>query len=235
MPSTPDNSMVVFPCLACGKSIKIGIERAGQPVVCVHCHAVVNSPHMTQAAQMPAAAVTSPVAAATAASAPNANAERTLLIVHPSMFGRRPLGVVGAAFIAVLGVALSVYLMVQTIGGSTTGLFAGMSPWLSLSGLGLTLVMMVMLGYWRLQSMQEELVITTRTATMRRGLLSRTTSQTQLRNIQDIQVDQSLAQRLLGVGTVTISNAGQEDDELVIHSIANPQRVRDVINEHRGA
>jgi uncharacterized membrane protein YdbT with pleckstrin-like domain len=60
------------------------------------------------------------------------------------------------------------------------------------------------------------------------GLTSRTTRTIQMTKVQDVRVDQSLWQRLVGVGNLTIETAG-ETSQLTIENIDRPQSVADLL------
>ena len=60
------------------------------------------------------------------------------------------------------------------------------------------------------------------------GMLSKTTRTIQLSKIQDVSVMQSLGQRLLGIGNLSIETAG-ETSRLTIANIDQPQAVADEI------
>jgi uncharacterized membrane protein YdbT with pleckstrin-like domain len=62
------------------------------------------------------------------------------------------------------------------------------------------------------------------------GLLSKTTRTIQLSKVQDVTVRQSLGQRMVGVGDVSIETAG-ETSRLTIDNIDDPQQVADKIME----
>jgi uncharacterized membrane protein YdbT with pleckstrin-like domain len=62
------------------------------------------------------------------------------------------------------------------------------------------------------------------------GFLSKTTRTIQLSKIQDVRVDQTLGQRVLGVGDVAIETAG-ETSRLTIQNIDAPQQTADRIME----
>lgn len=62
------------------------------------------------------------------------------------------------------------------------------------------------------------------------GMLSKTTRTIQLTKVQDVRVDQSLGQRMLGLGNLTIETAG-ETSKLTIEDIDHPQAVADRIME----
>lgn len=60
------------------------------------------------------------------------------------------------------------------------------------------------------------------------GILAKSTRTIQLSKVQDVRVDQSLKQRMVGVGTLSIETAG-EASRLVIHDIDQPQTLADEI------
>jgi uncharacterized membrane protein YdbT with pleckstrin-like domain len=60
------------------------------------------------------------------------------------------------------------------------------------------------------------------------GILSRTTRNIQLSNVQDVRVDQSLFQRLFSIGNLSIETAG-ETSQLTIPNIDHPHDVADEI------
>ncbi len=60
------------------------------------------------------------------------------------------------------------------------------------------------------------------------GMLSKSTRTIQLSKVQDVKVDQSFAQRLLGVGNISIETAG-EASRLTVHHIDHPQAIADII------
>ena len=60
------------------------------------------------------------------------------------------------------------------------------------------------------------------------GLLSKTTRNIQLSKVQDVRVDQSLGQRMMGVGDISIETSG-ESSRLEVDYIDQPQAVADEI------
>ena len=60
------------------------------------------------------------------------------------------------------------------------------------------------------------------------GLLSKTTRNIQLSKVQDVRVDQSLGQRMLGVGDIAIETSG-EASRLTLDNIDSPHAVADEI------
>ena len=62
------------------------------------------------------------------------------------------------------------------------------------------------------------------------GLFSKTTRSEQLAKVQDVRVDQTVRQRMSGLGDLSYETAGGSS-RIVIHSIDNPQRAADHILE----
>ncbi len=60
------------------------------------------------------------------------------------------------------------------------------------------------------------------------GFLGKSTRTIQLSKIQDVRVDQSFAQRIFGVGSISIETAG-EASRLTVHNIDLPQAIADEI------
>lgn len=62
-----------------------------------------------------------------------------------------------------------------------------------------------------------------------RGLLSRTTRNIPLRNVQDVTVSASIAQRLLGIGNLLIDNASETGGKTVLANIRRPRQHADLL------
>ncbi len=62
------------------------------------------------------------------------------------------------------------------------------------------------------------------------GVLSRSTRTLEISKVQDVRVDQSLVQRVLGIGSLTLETAG-ETSRLTMANVDRPQEVADRILE----
>ena len=62
------------------------------------------------------------------------------------------------------------------------------------------------------------------------GLLSKTTRAMDLARIQDVRVDQTMLQRMLGIGSISVETAG-ETSRIAMENVDNPQGVADFILE----
>jgi uncharacterized membrane protein YdbT with pleckstrin-like domain len=68
-------------------------------------------------------------------------------------------------------------------------------------------------------------VITTERLHIRRGLLSKSTQETRIERVQNVNTQQSLFERVLQVGTVDFDTAGTDDSEFRFAGVGNPEEV----------
>ena len=94
-------------------------------------------------------------------------------------------------------------------------------------------VTVIPLVIWYLRSRGTTLIVTDDQTTLRTGILSRNTNDVFHENVRNIQVRQSFFQRLMGVGDVGISSAGQSGVEIEVKGIPDPDRVKQIIDDHR--
>ncbi len=78
-------------------------------------------------------------------------------------------------------------------------------------------------------------VVTTRRIRIRRGILSRREQSTIIEKVQNINTNQSLLDRLLGVGSVDFDTAGSDSNQadFVFAGIANPHALVQRLDQHR--
>ena len=97
----------------------------------------------------------------------------------------------------------------------------------------LVLALAYALTTWVSARYYESWTITSDRIVQRKGILSRYTSEVELADIRNVQVLQSALWRLLGVGSVLISTAGQSGIEVSIRAIPEPQTIADLIRRAR--
>ena len=124
-----------------------------------------------------------------------------------------------------LGVLASTGLLVWSV---THGQAA--AGWVSAAILVLLLI--VLLTWW-LDTIATSLTVTTRRTTLRRGIFEKNTNEVQHDDVRNIQVDQNVMHRLLGVGTLKVSSSGQDDLEIVVDGIVHPARVAQMIRANQ--
>ena len=90
---------------------------------------------------------------------------------------------------------------------------------------------LVMLLIWYIQTLGTTLIITEERTTLRRGVFSKYTNEVTHENVRNVQIAQTFLQRIMGVGNVGISSAGQSGVEIYVRGIPDPDRVRELIHE----
>jgi uncharacterized membrane protein YdbT with pleckstrin-like domain len=96
-------------------------------------------------------------------------------------------------------------------------------------GLGLVILLI-----WWLKACGTRLTITNRRTILEKGLLSRSSTEVLHAHIRNIQTYQSLFQRMMGVGKIGISSAGQDGIEIEVNGIIDPIGVKRLIDRYRG-
>jgi len=89
------------------------------------------------------------------------------------------------------------------------------------------------LGIWWLNAKGSMLTITNKRTIQRRGLFSKRTTEVIHRHVRNIQINQSMFQRLFGVGDVGISSSGQGGIEIQFAGIRDPEAAKALIDGHR--
>lgn len=74
--------------------------------------------------------------------------------------------------------------------------------------------------------------ITTQRLFVRRGILSQTVDQTELLRVDDVKMSQSLLQRALSIGDVTMTSSDRSDPEITLAGIDQPAQVAEHIRRH---
>jgi uncharacterized membrane protein YdbT with pleckstrin-like domain len=73
--------------------------------------------------------------------------------------------------------------------------------------------------------------LTTERLRIIRGILSRSTEEIELTRVRDVAYEQSLAQRALGIGTVTVIATDVDTPRLLLHDIEEPEQVKELIRQ----
>ena len=74
-------------------------------------------------------------------------------------------------------------------------------------------------------------VLTTERLRVVRGLLNRSTEEVELTRVRDVAFEQSLAQRALGIGTVSVVGTDATAPEVVLHDVEEPEQVKELIRQ----
>lgn len=217
------SKMITFPCDKCNKLLETDDDTAGTKVECPHCGDV-NVVPAAGARSSPAARAKARPAAPDRAQAmglpPDSGPEQTVLKVHPAMVRAHPLA----------GMGLLLCLAIGIIGAAVS--FATMPPAAIAFG-ALALAGVVWFCVWKIKSWTTTLIITTKRTTLRRGILSRSQREVLHDRVQDVQVNQSFIDRMLGVGSLGLSTSSDEGVEITVYDVPNVLHVRNVIDAYR--
>lgn len=204
-------------CDRCDKTFDVGAAAAGTKVACPACGDVNVVPGPGRAQPAPTASDRAAAAGLPPASGP----EVSVLRVKGAPFRTRPLSTLALIVVALAGIAGA------GIFGSTGALpLAGIAAACALAA-------MVTLAAWFVASWSMRLEVTNKRVVFTKGLLSKTTVEMLHRTIQDIEIKQSVLDRLLRVGTINIANASEDDDAIVLRDVPEPYRVRATIDVYR--
>lgn len=210
--------MITISCDKCERVLSVEDSLAGSKIACPHCGDVNVVPN--PGAIAPSGAVADRATAA--GYPPDSGPEQHVKLVRPAVVRAHPLASLGLWAVAVLALVGVLYL----------GFMQGSRGWGIGSGVALALSLLVM-GIWKIVSLSETLEITNKRSILRRGLFSKSTTEVVHNDIRNFQITQSFVQRVLRVGTIGISSAGQDAVEIVMHDAARPEEVRRIIDLYR--
>jgi uncharacterized membrane protein YdbT with pleckstrin-like domain len=157
----------------------------------------------------------------------HAEDERVVRLIHPAMRGR-PLRLFAMGLLTVGGLVMALMGLLQI-----TALPAEARGWMTITGLVATGTGVVGLGIWRLILQFQTLTITNERTLYEAGFIARRTSEVRHADVRNLQVHQSVGQRLMNVGDLAISSAGQEDFEIVVDTIPDPNGAAQLIRNRQ--
>ena len=97
----------------------------------------------------------------------------------------------------------------------------------------LILVGFIVFFVWWFRCKGTQLTITSERTRLRKGILSKSITEVWHQDVRNVQLNQTFFQRLLGVGSLGISSAGQAGLEISVSGIPDPDRVKELIDRHR--
>jgi uncharacterized membrane protein YdbT with pleckstrin-like domain len=90
---------------------------------------------------------------------------------------------------------------------------------------GVLLVFVVLIGAGQIRRIQTTYSITNQRLTIETGLFSRDLHQTRLERVQNVNSTQSLADRLLRIGTVDFDTAAEAEFDFSFHGVCDPRGI----------
>lgn len=92
---------------------------------------------------------------------------------------------------------------------------------------------LLILFIWWIQCRGTTLIISNKRTTLRRGILSKSINEVRHQDVRNVQLTQTLGQRLFGVGRIGISSAGQSGVEIEISGVPDPDHIKATIDQYR--
>ncbi len=216
MEESPDS--LRYRCPRCDEIVSVAESLAGDKVECPACGRFF-------LAEIPRAAPLPDSASDRGGQEPevkrSADDESIIEVIHPAVFRSHLFGFL---------------FCILLLSAGATGLWFGFAMIGSAEGLGILggsilaiLIALFFIVKWIILSRATKLTLTTERLLYRKGILHHTTSEVRYTDVRNISLDLSLRERLLGYGDLAVSSAGQDDMEIVIHDIPDPQTVVDKI------
>lgn len=88
---------------------------------------------------------------------------------------------------------------------------------------------------WYIRSRSTELTVTNLRTRLHRGWLSRSITEVWHSDVRNVQLDQTLLQRMLGTGRIAVSSSGQSGIEIDVNGLPDPDKIKALIDSHRVA
>jgi uncharacterized membrane protein YdbT with pleckstrin-like domain len=149
--------------------------------------------------------------------------EKVLYVGHPSMFRSRP-----------FTYSFVFLLMVAGLGAAGQAYFReAFFPYMFHTGATVGGLAFINLFYWWLRGKATRLTLTEQKTTLHKGILSRNITEVYHTDVRNVQLSQTLQQRIFSVGTIGIASAGQAKMEIYVEGMPNPDEVKLIIDKHR--
>lgn len=185
-------------------------------MVCPGCGAPV--PDTSRFCNMCGATVASPVAVATQAP-PGVLAEQRIWELRP-------------AFLFV-GVRYAVAALLWLGGTAVVAALASNFNWPLSVGAAIVAVLGLVLFFYpvvaHIKRQRVLYTLTTHKLEIREGLLATSVRNIPLAKVQDVTINRSLLERMLGVGSITIDNASEVSGSVTIAAVRDPQQYADLL------
>lgn len=202
-----------YQCPHCKKYLEIPDSLLGESIECPNCDGQIQVATPNARASEPTNASDQEVMRVPL----ETSNEDTLLVKNPAMFRKHPLWYLGYIVAVLLAAWASVELYFANY-PYAAGLVA-------LVGL----VPLTLWVYWYLQVHFTRLTITNKRSIYREGVIARKTSEVLHDDVRNLQADQNVWERIVGIGDVAISSAGQSDLEIYIDGVPDPDSVTSLI------
>jgi predicted Zn finger-like uncharacterized protein len=207
---------LTFECPHCKQSVDVKEERLGGNIDCPHCD-------HTFKASAPLGRLLGKDRGTGSA----ADGEQTLRVVRPVLFRQHLIMSLISAVLLIGALAgLTMFALGRTLLGIEGTLLLTVSLLAALIPIGFV-INRVHYTY------STSLTVTTARSILREGILSIRTSEVRHKDVRSIRADRNTLERLFNYGDIAISSAGQDDFEIVVHDIPDPESVLEIIRRHQ--
>jgi membrane protein YdbS with pleckstrin-like domain len=221
---------VGFYCPHCGKRIVAGDELAGRATLCPYCRGEFVVPPSVTSIPAPAPAAPSAAPAPAPAASPLAPSPAAASSYASAVALAAPTGPGGGPD------EPNASLVAETVErdvletGPTWKAYLG---WILLGALlAVVVVGLFILLYVWIQIRSTRYRLTTQRLFVRRGLVAKHIEEVELYRVKDVTVDQSMWQRILRTGTVTVLSTDDSTPELPLRGVADPHALKEQIRMH---
>lgn len=214
---------LIFECPHCQKDSPVSPAVLGEMVTCPHCE---------KQFQARAPVGRSVGSAPTRRSGQETikqemDADETLVSTHP-VFLRNHLF---QSFLFGLVLLAGVAAVVLGLTGTVLLGLEGLS--LVIAGVVLLLVAAVFFVYRWLQVISTRLIVTNQRTIAETGIFSKSTNEVQHDDVRNIKSDRNILERMFNYGDIALSSSGQDDMEIVVHDIPDPEGIIAIIRQHQ--
>ncbi|MCH8825078.1 MAG: PH domain-containing protein [Planctomycetes bacterium] len=207
--------MITIECDDCERTFEIEDEQAGGKVACPYCGDMNRVPEAQDSITKGPEAKGLP---------PDAGPEQDICTIHPAMFCAHPFKFSAIVILVLGGVTLAIAAKVSD----------NVANWLSWLGIVLTVAGALWWMYWYVAShLWIKLTISNKRTIRHEGIIRRHTSEVLHDHVRNVEIRQSLLQRILKVGYIGISSSGQDGIEIEVKDIPRPYAIKALIDEYR--
>jgi hypothetical protein len=241
MEQPPADVFLKNQCPYCGHAVEVGGHLVGEMISCPHsaCGRIfrIAVPEGEPAEQDAIAKrVESASESEDLSTALPISDETLLLTIHPTFVRRRPLKALTVAAAGIAGlVALAWWgSRPSDVPVANDEFIAAMPQWLP-AGLGALLAVgaALVFVFWWIRSWLITVTVTSKRTTYREGVISRAMTEVQHDDVRNLQIEQNLLDRILGIGNIAISSSGEDGMEIHAIGIPGPDRIAEVIRKYQ--
>lgn len=209
-----------FECPHCGLAVTVSGEALGGTVRCPHCDRDFQ-------ATAPLGRAVGGAGQPSSQAAGSRSEERTLRNFHPVVFRNH---VFLTGLFVLLGLVGLAAVSLSLLGRAALG-FEG-ATLLIIGGAALLAAIGFFFYQW-LHAVATRITVTTIRIIVTRGIVTKRTNELQHSDIRNIRCDQNVFERLFDYGDIALSSSGQDEMEIVLDDIPDPQGVVEIVRTYQ--